>query len=248
MRFGIHAGGERKNRRRDRGQRDRPLSMSGQSGDLITRLEGIKLFMFEITDNNNAKFFIYAFKRCVDRLGFFIRNGGARGGIVLRGGAFSKHLVFKGSRNYSCRRIKQEIEGRGGSLNGFTSQEITGYYAHFLNKNALKVADILSDMVIAPIIKAADVEKERKVILEEIKMYNDLPSPRASMLLDRLLWPGHPLGEEIAGTFESVGGISRSDLMRFKEKFYAPQEILISASGDIPVQEIIDLLKKKIPK
>ncbi|MCK5492792.1 MAG: insulinase family protein, partial [Candidatus Omnitrophica bacterium] len=95
---------------------------------------------------------------------------------------FLEHMLFKGSKKYSYRQVKREIEGRGGVLNGFTSQEITGYYANFLNKNLANVLDILVDIVLNPLLKVEDIDKEREVILQEVKMYNDLPSSRVVML------------------------------------------------------------------
>lgn len=191
--------------------------------------------MHEITKAGKATLIFAPFKDIeTASLGIFLRNGARGEEKELKGAAhFLEHLLFKGSKKYSCKKIKQEIEGRGGSLNGFTSQEATGYYAYFLKKNMESALDILSDMVLNPLIKLCDVEKERKVILEEIKMYNDLPGPRAAALLDRILWPGHPLGEEVAGTFQSVAKITRTDLKEFKKKFYVPSQMVISAAGDI---------------
>ena len=199
--------------------------------------------MHEVSDTNGARFIFSPFKNTqTASLGIFIKNGARFEGKKTKGAAhFLEHLIFKGSKKYSCKKIKQEIEGRGGSLNGFTSQEVTGYYAHFLNKNAALVADIISDMVVNPLIKEKDVEKERKVILEEIKMYNDLPASRSSAILDKLLWPGHVLGTEIAGSLESVKAITRRDLCRFQKDFYTAGEMVISLSGDVLSQKIIDI-------
>jgi predicted Zn-dependent peptidase len=206
--------------------------------------------MHEVINTNGAQFIFSPFKNTqTASLGIFIKNGARFEGKKIKGAAhFLEHLIFKGSKKYSCKKIKQEIEGRGGSLNGFTSQEITGYYAHFLNKNAELVADILSDMVASPLIKEKDVEKERKVILEEIKMYNDLPASRSSALLDKLLWPGHPLGEEIAGSLESVKKISHRDLCRYQQDFYTPEEMVISLSGDVLPQKIIKVFSSSMKK
>ena len=206
--------------------------------------------MRAVIDLNGAKFIFSPFKNTqTASLGIFIKNGARFEGKKIKGAAhFLEHLIFKGSKSYSCKKIKQEIEGRGGSLNGFTSQEITGYYAHFLNKNAALAADILSDMVVNPLIKEKDVEKERKVILEEIKMYNDLPASRSSAILDKLLWPGHALGEEIAGSLDSVKMISRRNLCRFQEDFYAPEEMVVSLSGDVSPQKIIKIFSSRMRK
>ena len=182
-------------------------------------------------------------------LGVFLRIGSRFEKSSTKGIAhFLEHMLFKGSKNYSCRKIKQEIEGRGGALNAFTSQEITGYYAHFLNKNLPKTLDILLDMVLSPLLKAADINKERRVILEEIKMYNDLPASRVTVLLDNLIWKDHPLGQEIIGHTSTVGKINRSDLQEFKNKYYSPSNMVISFSGDYPKDKIIRLIRSKLQK
>ncbi|UCG34803.1 MAG: insulinase family protein [Candidatus Omnitrophota bacterium] len=118
-------------------------------------------------------------------LGIFLCTGSRDEKKSAKGIAhFLEHLLFKGTKSHSHRQIKKEIEGRGGALNGFTSQESTGYYAHFLKNNLKPTLDILMDMVLNPLLKKEDIEKERNVILEEIKMYDDLPASRVSMHLD----------------------------------------------------------------
>ncbi|GAF87879.1 unnamed protein product, partial [marine sediment metagenome] len=137
---------------------------------------------------------------------------------------------------------------RGGALNAFTSQEITAYYAHFLNRNLKVTLKILVDMVLRPLLKISEIDKERKVILEEIKMYNDLPSARAGVLLDRLLWKSHPLGEEIIGSTATVKGIKRPDLLMFMKKHYQPSNVVIAFSGAVSKEMIVKLLEREITK
>jgi len=98
------------------------------------------------------------------------------------------------------------------------------------------------------LLKPQEIDKERNVILEEIKMYNDLPSSRAGMLLDRLLWKNHPLGEDIIGHVETVKGIDRNDLDNFRKKYYGSSNMVISFSGAYDKNRIIDLLRKKIKR
>jgi len=161
---------------------------------------------------------------------------------------FLEHMVFKGTKNYSYRKIKTEIEGRGGSLNGFTSQEVTAYYAHFLNKNLNLTLDILIDMVLCPLLQKSEINKERNVILEEIKMYNDIPASRAMMLLDQLLWRNHSLGQEVIGYSSTVRDIDGKDLENFQTLHYIPSNMVISFCGDFPKEKLIDLVNKKIKK
>lgn len=180
-------------------------------------------------------------------LGIFIDVGSRYETKSKRGIAhFLEHLLFKGSKHYSYKKIKREIEGRGGMLNGFTTQEMTAYYAHFLNKNLEPTLDILLDMVFNPLLKKEDIDKERNVILEEIKMYNDLPLPRATAILDKLLWTKHPLGEEVIGSFPTVKGIKRGDLFTFKNRHYLPSRMIISCCGNVDKNKLIKLLENKM--
>ncbi|MDD4908197.1 MAG: pitrilysin family protein [Candidatus Omnitrophica bacterium] len=158
---------------------------------------------------------------------------------------FLEHLIFKGSRKYSCRQIKESIEGIGGALNGFTSEEFTAYIAKFPANCFDRILNVLSDMVLNPLFPPEEIEKERTVIIEEIKMYKDLPQSYVSQLLDGMLWPKHPLGENIAGTIESVKGLSRKDLRAFKEKHYSAPHILIAACGRLDQDEILGKIEKR---
>ncbi|MDD3374613.1 MAG: pitrilysin family protein [Candidatus Omnitrophica bacterium] len=158
---------------------------------------------------------------------------------------FLEHILFKGTKNYRCEAIKEEIEGIGGSLNAFTSEECTCYFAKVPSKNAVKTFDVLSDMMIQPLIQKKDVDKERGVILEEIKMYHDLPQHLVQDLLDALLWPGHPLGQNIAGSLKSVGAMSYQDLRDFHKNYYISSNIVVSVCGDMTHSKVLKLVEKK---
>lgn len=151
-----------------------------------------------------------------------------------------EHLVFKGTKKFSARQIKESIEGIGGSLNGFTSEEFTCYLVKVPSKYLELSLDILSDMVINPTLDKVELEKERLVIIEEIKMYKDLPQVYVHELLDELLWPANSLGMNLAGTIESVSRITASDMLDFKEKFYASSNIVIAACGQLEHKAILD--------
>ena len=206
--------------------------------------------MYEVININGVDFIFSPFQNIeTASLGVFLRGGARFEDRKVKGIAhFLEHMLFKGSRRYSHRQIKREIEGRGGSLNAFTGQEITAYYAHFLNKNLPRALDILLDMVFNPLLKEQEINKERNVILEEIKMYNDLPSARAGMLLDSLLWKKHPLGEEIIGHVDTVRGINRKDLDNFRKRYYIPSNMVVSFSGAYNKDKIVDLLAERIRK
>ena len=176
-------------------------------------------------------------------LGVWIKAGGRNETKENKGIAhFLEHMCFKGSLKYSCRKIKESIEGVGGSLNGFTSEELTCYLAKLPRRHLNLALDVLCDMSINPILDAAEIEKERTVILEEIKMYRDLPQSYVHDLLDELLWPRHPLGMSIVGCRESVQKTGRKDLEVFKDEYYNPANITISACGGLNHVQLVKSL------
>ncbi|MFH0762689.1 MAG: pitrilysin family protein [Candidatus Omnitrophota bacterium] len=178
-------------------------------------------------------------------LGIWIKAGGRFEDAANKGiSHFLEHLLFKGSKKYSCRRIKESIEGIGGSLNAFTSEELTCYLVKLPAVYLDLALDILSDMVLNPTLPEEEVEKERTVILEEIKMYKDLPQSYVHDLLDGLLWPGQPLGMSIAGSFESVAGIKQGDVCLFRESHYTAPNIVISAAGRLEHEKLLEKIGK----
>ncbi len=203
--------------------------------------------MFEIIEKEGVKFIFSAIKGMgTSAVGVFVNVGARYENNSTKGIAhFLEHIVFKGSKKYSYKKIKEEIEGRGGILNGFTSQEVTGYYSYCLSYNIEKTLDILLDMVLFPLLNKSDIEKERNVILEEIKMHNDLPHARASSLLDSLLWPQHPLGKDVIGDIDTVKNIKRADLYLFKKRFYSPSNIIIVCVSDYNKDKISKLILNK---
>ncbi len=180
-------------------------------------------------------------------LGFWIGVGGRYEQDRIKGAAhFLEHIVFKGSQKYSCSEIKELIEGVGGSLNAFTSEEQTCFYAKIPSKHLEQTFDVLADMVFSPNISSEDVFKEGAVIIEEIKMYRDQPQCYVLELLDELLWPAHPLGKNLAGTPETISRMTDQDLHGFHQTHYIPKGIVISLAGDVEHEKIVKLAKKKL--
>lgn len=150
-----------------------------------------------------------------------------------------EHMLFKGTRRRNTRQIKEEIEGVGGMLNAFTTEESTCYYAKLLAPHFSKALDVLSDMVTGALISPKELDKERTVILEEIKMYRDLPSHHVHDLLGSLMWPEQPLGRPIAGTVESVSALTRGEIVEYRDRFYEPQNIVVTASGPVKHKDVV---------
>ncbi|MCX5706147.1 MAG: pitrilysin family protein [Candidatus Omnitrophica bacterium] len=172
-------------------------------------------------------------------LGVWIKVGGRYEDFRNKGiSHFLEHLLFKGTKRYTCHQLKESIEGVGGSLNGFTSEELTCYLVKMPGVYLERALSVLSDMVINPTLPKNEIEKEKAVILEELKMYKDLPQSYVYELLDELLWSNQPLGAPIIGTVESVTSINRVALVAFKEKYYTPSNIVISAAGDLEYKKI----------
>ncbi|MCM8775688.1 MAG: insulinase family protein [Candidatus Omnitrophica bacterium] len=160
---------------------------------------------------------------------------------------FLEHMLFKGTKKRNARQIKEEVEGVGGILNAFTSEECTCYFAKILKAYLPNALDVLADMVNHAALPMEEFKKEKTVILEEIKMYRDLPNHHVHDLMGELLWPDQPLGRPIAGTIESVSKLSRKEMMRYKQKYYHPQDMVVSVAGPVHHNSIVDQCRHLFP-
>ncbi|MCS7179865.1 MAG: insulinase family protein, partial [bacterium] len=139
---------------------------------------------------------------------------------------------------------KEAIEGVGGSFNGFTSTEGTCYWIKILDKYLGLSFDVLSDMIKNPLLKQEDIDKERKVIIEEINMYRDIPAKYVHELFDNLIFENHPLGMPISGTPETLSEIKREDLINYLNTKYTGENIVVSVVGKFEVKELKKVFKK----
>jgi len=184
-------------------------------------------------------------KRGTVSLGVWIGTGGRYEDKKNKGVAhFLEHLIFKGSKKYSNRAIKESIEGVGGSLNGFTSDELTCYLTKVPSKYLDLSLKILCDVTINPLLKIQDIEKERPVIMEEIRMYKDLPQHIVVEALEQIMWPNHPLGMSIAGSLESIGKMTRDQIAKFQNSYYIAPNIVVAACGALEHNKLVALSKK----
>jgi predicted Zn-dependent peptidase len=184
-------------------------------------------------------------------LGIWIRAGGRYENGKNNGiSHLLEHLLFKGTKKRDTRKIKEEIEGRGGTFNGFTAEECTCYLVKLLPKDIELGVDILSDMVLDPRLDEKEIEKEKSVVAEEINMYKDIPAQYVHEILSEMLWPGQPLGMPLAGTVKTVGSLTKKDLTGFREMYYNPQNMLVIGTGKIEEGQVLEMSKKyfgKIP-
>jgi len=164
---------------------------------------------------------------------------------------FIEHLLFKGTERRTAFDIAREIDSVGGSLNAFTGREYTCFYAKVIDKNLPLAIDLLSDIFLNSLMNLKDVEKERMVILQEIKMVEDTPDDYIHDLFNRACWGDHPLGFPIFGTSELVQSFHRDQICQYFKEYYQPNRIIICAAGNLDHQKVVDEIEAtfgQIPK
>jgi len=157
---------------------------------------------------------------------------------------FLEHLAFKGTEKRSARQIAFEMDSIGGQIDAFTSREYTCYSAKVLDEHLPVAIDLLSDILLNSTIKPADIDKERQVILEEIKFVEDNPADYIYDLLYQSVWSSHPLGRSILGSPESIEKIDRKKLINHLDNHYTPKNIIIAVAGNIDEGRLKELLEK----
>lgn len=155
-----------------------------------------------------------------------------------------EHLLFKGTEKRTAKQIAQELETVGGSINAFTTKEYTCYYAKVLDEHIDLAVDILADMFFNSLFDEQEIAKEKNVIIEEIKMYEDSPDELIHDLFAQTVLRNHPLGRTIIGTKESVNSITLSDILSYMNENYTPNNTVIAAAGNISHERIVDKLIK----
>jgi len=156
---------------------------------------------------------------------------------------FIEHLVFKGTKKRKVDEIPHEIESKGGIINAFTGEEVTCYWNKLPSKFFSLGADISIDLVSNPLFERKALERERKVILEEIKMYNDNPSTYVLERIKEMLYE-KPFNMSIAGTIETVSKLSREKVVELYNSIYATNNMIFSVVGDVSWEDVLDEAKK----
>jgi predicted Zn-dependent peptidase len=182
-------------------------------------------------------------------LGYYLRSGSAVESEEHGGAShFLEHLVFKGTATRSTSDIAQVIDILGGDIDAFTGKEYTSFYAHVLDEQVDVALDLLTDIVVAPRFSDTDLESERSVILEEIKMVEDTPDDLVHEIFVTSFWPRHPLGRPILGTEETVNRLRREQILAHYGETFHPANIIFCASGNIRPEQIIPYLEKAFPE
>jgi predicted Zn-dependent peptidase len=157
---------------------------------------------------------------------------------------FVEHMLFKGTATRTAEEIAQAVDSIGGQLDAFTAKEYASYYVKVLDEHLPLAVDILSDIVLRPAFHEADIEREKKVIVEEIKMVEDTPDDLVHEIFTQAFWEGHPLGRPILGTKDSVEAINQRRLSDHFKGAYAAENVIISAAGNLEHSQLREALDK----
>jgi predicted Zn-dependent peptidase len=161
---------------------------------------------------------------------------------------FIEHLFFKGTEKRTAKDIAIEMDSIGGEMNAFTSQETTTYYAKVVDEHLPVAIDILSDILLHSKFDPLEMEKERKVILEEIKGVEDTPDDYIHELFTNTVWAGNSLGRPILGTRDTIKALKHKDIVAYIDNYYSPREIVISVAGNFEHARLIELLNASFGK
>jgi len=177
--------------------------------------------------------------------GVWIRHGSAHEDAALSGAShLLEHLVFKGTGSRSARDIALSLERLGGSLDAFTSKEHTSFQAKVLPEHLPTAIDVLSDLVLNPLLREEDLDLEREVVLEEISTVEDTPDDLVFELHDEALWEGHPYGRSILGTRETVGEMDAAALAQLHRERYTRGPIVVAAAGFLDHERFVEDVTK----
>ncbi|PKR78670.1 peptidase M16 [Halalkalibacillus sediminis] len=154
-----------------------------------------------------------------------------------------EHMLFKGTENRDARMIAESFDAIGGHVNAFTSKEFTCFYSKTMDQHADYALDILTDMLFNSLIEEKELEREKKVVEEEISMTEDAPNDIIHDYLQGISFEGHPLAQTILGTEETLSSLTRNDLLDYMRQYYSPERIVVSVAGNIP-EELIDRIKE----
>ncbi len=180
-------------------------------------------------------------------VGFWVDTGSKNETPEINGiSHFIEHMLFKGTRTRSALDIARTLEDKGGALNAFTDKEQTCYYARVLDTEVALAIDLLADMVMHPALDPGELKRERQVVLEEIKMYEDTPDELVQDLFNLVFFKDHPLGMPIAGTRTTMRGVSRQDVLDYLDRFYTPDRIVVAIAGRFDTSAVLDQLERTI--
>jgi predicted Zn-dependent peptidase len=178
-------------------------------------------------------------------LGVWLKTGSRRETSTENGiSHFIEHMLFKGTKNRSAEEIARSVDSIGGGLDAFTAKEMVSYNTKVLDEHLPLAFDVLADMVRNPLFREADIEKEKGVILEELKMEVDNPEYLLHDIFSSNFYKDHPLGKPIIGTKDTVKAFDRAMIDDYYQRYYSPSNILITAAGNLNHERLVDLARQ----
>jgi predicted Zn-dependent peptidase len=178
-------------------------------------------------------------------LGVWIRTGSRRETNEENGiSHFIEHMLFKGTKNRSAEEIARSVDSIGGGLDAFTAKEMVSYNTKVLDEHLPIAFDVLADMVRNPLFREEDIEKEKGVILEELKMEVDNPEYLLHDIFSSNFFKDHPLGKPIIGSKDTIRSFDRGMIDSYFERYYSPSNILITAAGNLKHSHLVDLARE----
>ncbi len=156
-----------------------------------------------------------------------------------------EHMCFKGTpRRPTPQEVSGVVERAGGVTNAGTDRELTLYWCKIAAQHLPLALDVMTDIACRPLLLEEELEKERQVVLEELAITNEVPGMRAELLIDEVMWPGHPLGRDVAGTRESVLGIGGEAMRAYWRQQYSPRNAVLSVAGNVQHEAVIEALER----
>jgi len=159
---------------------------------------------------------------------------------------FIEHMLFKGTKNRSAEEIARSVDSIGGGLDAFTSKELVSYNVKVLDEHLPQAFDVVTDLVRNPLFDPKEIEKEKGVILEEMKMEVDNPEYLIHEIFSSHFWKGHGLGRPIIGTKQTIRGFNRDKIEEYYRTYYSPSNILVTAAGNLSHRRLVHLVEDRL--
>src|SRR3989442_6422728 len=176
-------------------------------------------------------------------VGIWVRSGSRHEEAPLNGiSHFIEHTLFKGTKNRTSREIAVESDAIGGHVDAFTSREVASYYVKVLDDHLPRAFDLLADLVTAPLFADEELDRERNVVTEEIKMVGDTPDDLVHEVFVANFWPDHPLGRSILGTIDTLATFNHERVAGYFSDVYAPRNLVVAGAGNIEPEQFVDMV------
>lgn len=180
-------------------------------------------------------------------VGIWVRSGSRHEAAPLNGiSHFIEHTLFKGTQNRTSREIAVESDAIGGHVDAFTSREVASYYVKVLDEHLPRAFDLLSDLITAPLFAQEELDRERNVVTEEIKMVEDTPDDLVHEVFVANFWPDHPLGRSILGTVDTLATFNQDKVADYFSAVYAPRNLVVAGAGNIEHEQFVEMVSRHL--